>query len=143
MNLLTLLGVLLISSTTAFAEDLIYLHCNGELTSKVTNTHTDEIIQQNKGKHTKTYIIDRQRRMVMFKGGQWLNADIIDQVLSSTRESGQGFSTSEETIRMSLNPVGEYIYEQRIRQRNISMDVDAIGTCQEVDSSAFVMKQEQ
>ena len=79
----------------------------------------------------------------MFKGGQWLNADIIDQVLSSTRESGQGFSTSEETIRMSLNPVDEYIYEQRIRQRNISMDVDAIGTCQEVDSSAFVMKQEQ
>ena len=134
MNLLTLLGALLISGTPAMAEELIYLHCKGTLTSKVTNMDTSEIIQQNKGLQSKIYIIDPQRRMVMAKGGQWLNAEMIDGVLSSTGRSGQGFSTSDETIRMSLDPVGDYIYEQRIRQRNISMQVDVMGTCQEIDT---------
>ena len=137
MNLLTLLGALLIPGTPAIAQELIYLHCKGDLTSKVANTNTSEIIQQNKGQQSKTYIIDPQRRMVMSKGGQWLNADMIDGVLSSTGRSGQGFSTSEETIRMSLDPVGEYTYVQRIRQRNITMEVDVMGTCQEVDSSSL------
>ncbi len=137
MTLLTLFSALLISGTPAIAEELIYLRCNGDLTSKVTNTNTSEIIQQNKGQQSKTYIIDPQRRMVMLKGGQWLNAEMIDDVLSSTGKSGQGFSTSEETIRMRLNPVGEYIYQQKIIQRNISMQVDVLGTCQEIDSSSL------
>ena len=129
--------VLLTSGTSAIAEELIYLHCKGDLTSKVANTNTSEIIQQNKGKQSKTFIIDPQRRMVMFKGGQWLNAEMIDGVLSSTGRSGQGFSTSEETIRISLNPVSEYSYAQRIQQRNITMEIYVIGTCQEVDPSSL------
>ena len=143
MNLLTLLGALLISSTPALCDDLIYLDCKGELASKVTNTNTLEIIQQNKGRQSKTYIIDPQRRMVMLKGGQWLKAEMINGVLSSTGMSGQGFSTSEEKIRMSLDPIGDYSYQQTIRQRNISMVVDVIGTCKELDSSAFVMNEKQ
>ena len=135
MNLLTLFGVVLIFGTPAIADELIYLHCKGDLTSKVMNTNTSEIIQQNKGKQNKTYIIDPQRRMLMSQGGQWLNAEMIDGVLSSTGVSGQGFSTSQETIRMNLDPVGEYTYEQRIQQRNISMVVDVMGTCREVDHS--------
>tara|TARA_B100000482_G_scaffold44556_1_gene29096 strand:- start:832 stop:1236 length:405 start_codon:yes stop_codon:yes gene_type:complete len=134
MNLLTILGALLISSTPTLADDLIYLDCKGDLSSKVTNTNTSEIIQQNKGTHTKTYIIDPQRRMVMLKGGQWLKAEMIDGMLSSKGMSGQGFSTSEEIIRMSLNPIGEFTYQQTIRQRNISMVVDVTGTCEELDS---------
>ena len=137
MILLTLFSVLLTSGTFAIAEELIYLHCKGDLTSKVANTNTSEIIQQNKGKQSKTFIIDPQRRMVMFKGGQWLNAEMIDGVLSSTGRSGQGFSTSEETIRISLNPVSEYSYAQRIQQRNITMEIYVIGTCQEVDPSSL------
>ena len=137
MNLLNLFVAVLISGTPAIAEELIYLHCKGDLTSEVANTDTSEIIQQNKGRQSKTYIIDPQRRMVMVKGGQWLNAEMIDGVLSSTGRSGQGFSTSEETIRMSFDPVGEYTYAQRIRQRNITMEVDVMGTCQEVDSSSL------
>ncbi len=137
MILLTLFSVLLTSGTSAIAEELIYLHCKGALTSKVANTNTSEVIQQNKGKQSKTFIIDPQRRMVMFKGGQWLNAEMIDGVLSSTGRSGQGFSTSEETIRISLDPVSEYTYAQRIQQRNITMEINVIGTCQEVDSSSL------
>ena len=137
MILLTLFSVLLTSGTSAISEELIYLHCKGDLTSKVANTNTSEIIQQNKGKQSKTFIIDPQRRMVMFKGGQWLNAEMIDGVLSSTGRSGQGFSTSEETIRISLDPVSEYTYAQRIQQRNITMEINVIGTCQEVDPSSL------
>ena len=137
MILLTLFSVLLTSGTSAIAEELIYLHCKGDLTSKVANTNTSEIIQQNKGKQSKTFIIDPQRRMVMFKGGQWLNAEMIDGVLSSTGRSGQGFSTSDETIRISLDPVSEYNYAQRIQQRNITMEINVIGTCQEVDPSSL------
>ena len=137
MILLTLFSVLLTSGTSVIAEELIYLHCKGNLTSKVANTNTSEIIQQNKGKQSKTFIIDPQRRMVMFKGGQWLNAEMIDGVLSSTGRSGQGFSTSEETIRISLDPVSEYTYAQRIQQRNITMEITVIGTCKEVDSSSL------
>lgn len=137
MILLTLFSVLLTSGTSTIAEELIYLHCKGDLTSKVANTNTSEIIQQDKGKQSKTFIIDPQRRMVMFKGGQWLNAEMIDGVLSSTGRSGQGFSTSEETIRISLDPVSEYTYAQRIQQRNITMEINVIGTCQEVDPSSL------
>ena len=137
MNLLNLFGALLISGTPAIAEELIYLQCKGDFTSKVSNMDTSEIIQQNKGRQSKTYIIDPQRRMVMVKGGQWLNAEMIDGVLSSTGRSGQGFSTSEETIRMSFDPVGEYTYAQRIRQRNITMEINVIGTCLEVDPSSL------
>ena len=137
MILLTLFSVLLTAGTSAIAEELIYLHCKGDFTSKVANTNTSEIIQQNKGKQSKTFIIDPQRRMVMFKGGQWLNAEMIDGVLSSTGRSGQGFSTSEETIRISLDPVSEYNYAQRIQQRNITMEINVIGTCQEVDPSSL------
>ena len=70
----------------------------------------------------------------MLKGGQWLKAEMIDGMLSSKGMSGQGFSTSEEIIRMSLNPIGEFTYQQTIRQRNISMVVDVTGTCEELDS---------
>ncbi|WP_197459919.1 hypothetical protein [Synechococcus sp. MIT S9508] len=137
MILLTLFSVLLTSGTSTIAEELIYLHCKGDLTSKVANTNTSEIIQQNKGKQSKTFIIDPQRRMVMFKGGEWLNAEIIDGVITSIGRSGQGFSTSEKTIRISLDPVSEYTYAQRIQQRNITMEINVIGTCQEVDPSSL------
>ena len=137
MKYLPLIGCLLVSASPAFAEDLVYLTCKGDLTSKVTNTNTSEVVQENKDKHIKTYIVDRERRKVMSKGEQWMNAEIIDGFLTGSGTVGQGFSTSEETIRMRLNPVGEYIYQQKIIQRNISMQVDVLGTCQEIDSSSL------
>ena len=137
MKYLPLIGCLLVSASPAFAEDLVYLTCKGDLTSKVTNTNTSEVVQENKDKHIKTYIVDRERRKVMSKGEQWMNAEIIDGFLTGSGTVGQGFSTSEEMIRMNLNPVGGYTYKRTIRQRNISMEIEAVGACEEVDASVI------
>tara|TARA_B100001175_G_C19391672_1_gene581778 strand:+ start:503 stop:934 length:432 start_codon:yes stop_codon:yes gene_type:complete len=137
MTYLPLIGALLLSASPAIADDLTYLTCKGDLTSKVTNTNTSEVIQKNKGRHIKTYIVDRDRRRVMAKGGQWMNADIIDGILTGSGTFGQGFSTSEETIQIDIDTVGEYSYEQNIRQRNISMEIEAVGTCTEVDAAVI------
>ena len=72
-----------------------------------------------------------------------MNAEISDGVVTSSGKTGQGFSTTEATLRISIAPVSEYAYQQRITQRNISMDVDAMGTCEEVDASVFVTGEEQ
>jgi hypothetical protein len=134
MKLTIFLGALVLSASPTIADDLLYLKCKAELTSEATNTETSEIIQKNKGKYSKTFIFDRERRRMMSKGGQWLNADIIDGVVTSSGKIGQGFSTTEETFRISIAPVGEYVYQQSIRQGRISMEIDAIGTCEEIDA---------
>jgi len=66
-----------------------------------------------------------------------MNADIIDGILTGSGTFGQGFSTSEETIQIDIDTVGEYSYEQNIRQRNISMEIEAVGTCTEVDAAVI------
>ena len=137
MRLTALLGALFVAGTPAFADDLLYLQCKGELTSEVTNTETSEVIEKNKGKHSKTYMLDRERRRMMSKGGQWLNAEIIDGVVTSSGKTGQGFRSTEETVRISISPVSEYVYQQSIKQGRISVEIDAMGTCQEIDASVF------
>jgi hypothetical protein len=135
MKLKPLLCLLFLVGSPAVADDLLYLKCKGDLTSKVTNINTSEVLQENKGRHRKTYIIDRGRRKVMAKGGQWINAEIIEGLLTGSGTFGQGFSKSKETIRINIDPVDKYSYMQHIRQRNISMEIDALGTCEEIDAS--------
>jgi hypothetical protein len=75
--------------------------------------------------------------MVMSRGGQWFNAEIIDGVLSSSWKLGQGKTTRKETLLMHINPVGDYSTEKNIRQGNITMDVVADGTCEKIDADTF------
>ena len=143
MKLTPLLVAMFLAGTPASADDLLYLKCRGDLTSEVTNTETSEVIQKNKGRHSTTFIFDRERRRIMLKGGKSMNAEISDGVVTGSGKTGQGFSTTEASLRISIAPVSEYAYQQRITQRNISMDVDAMGTCEEVDASVFVTGEEQ
>ena len=137
MKLITLLGALLLSPTPAFADDLVYLNCQGKFTSKVVNLNSSGVIQENKGRHSKTYIIDIQRRMVMSRGGQWFNAEIINGILTSSWTLGQGKTTNKETVSMHFNPAGSYSSKKNIRQGNISMDVETIGSCDKIDAADF------
>ena len=137
MRVFLSLGVFLIPVSPAFSSNLLIIKCAGDVTSKVVNTNTSDVIQENKGLHNKIYIIDRERRMVMAKGSQWLSAQIIDGVLTGSGQSGQGVSTSAESITINIEPIGAYTYEQSIKQKNISMDIDAMGQCEKVDSSVL------
>ena len=137
MKFLTLLGVLFLSNTPAFADTLMFLKCQGEFASKAINLNTADVIQENKGRHSKTYVIDKERRMVMSRGGQWFNAEIIEGVLSGSWKLGQGKTTRKETVLMHINPVGDYSTEKNIRQGNITMDVVADGTCEKIDADTF------
>jgi hypothetical protein len=137
MKFLSLLGALFLSNTPALADNLMFLKCQGEFASKAINLNTSDVIQENKGRHSKTYVIDKERRMVMSRGGQWFNAEIIDGVLSGSWKLGQGKTTRKETVLMHINPVGDYSTEKNIRQGNITMDVAADGTCEKIDADTF------
>ena len=137
MKFLSLFGALFLSNTPALANNLIFLKCQGEFASKAFNLNTSDIIQENKGRHRKTYVIDKERRMVMSRGGQWFNAEIIDGVLSGSWKLGQGKTSRKETVLMHINPVGDYSTEKNIRQGDITMDVVADGTCEKIDADTF------
>ena len=143
MKLPLLLTTLILTASPAFADDLLYLQCKGELTSEVTNTETSEVIEKNKGKHSKIYMLDRERRRMMSKGGQWLNAQIIDGVVTSSGKTGQGFRSTEEIVRISISPVSKYAYQQSIKQGRISVEINAMGTCEEIDASMFTNRAKQ
>ena len=132
-----LLSILLLSASPTLAEGILYLKCTGNLVSKVSNADTSELMQKNEGRHSKSYVVDLERRKVMSMGGQWMNAEIIDGVLTASGMTGRGLSTSEETIGIIISPIGEYTYQQSVNRRNITMDIDAAGDCEEVDASVL------
>ena len=137
MKVLTLLGAFFLSNTPVFAGNLVFLKCQGEYASKAINLNTSDVIQENKGRHSKTYVIDKERRMVMSRGGQWFNAEIIDGVLSGSWKLGQGKTTRKGKVLMHINPVGDYSTEKNIRQGDITMNVVADGTCEKIDADTF------
>ena len=141
-----LLSVLLLSASSAVADDFVYLKCDNEMTLTSTEISTGKILNDDETKSETVYLkIDPNRnRFMSYKPSsdksdfKWDEASISGGVLSANMlETNKALKANGE-LNLEFKPAGKLRSKfSAIAFGLISSEIDITGDCVDVNASIF------
>tara|TARA_B100001057_G_scaffold105836_1_gene103409 strand:+ start:471 stop:920 length:450 start_codon:yes stop_codon:yes gene_type:complete len=148
MNFLLALGALLLSASTAVANDLLYLRCKKSDDIVITNSVTSEIIEKRTKDDSSILEIDLTKKTLVDARARFpLVFTIQNKTIIATYKVDNDELKSTDIFKLNLMP--PYLISSKgtaiVKTMNRSLAFRGEGSCEEVDASVFetVMKESE
>ena len=148
MKCLLALGALLLSASTAVANDLLYLRCKKSDDIVITNSATSRIIGKRTKDVTSIFKIDLTKKTLADARARFpLSFTVQNKIIIATYKVDNDELKSDDMFKLNLMP--PYSISAKgaaiVKTMNRSLTSRGEGSCEEVDASVFekVMKESE
>ena len=148
MKYLLALGALLLSASSAVADDLLYLRCKKSDDIVITNSATSQIIEERTKDDISILKIDLTKKTLTdARAGYPLSFAVQNKVIIATFKVDNDVLKSADIFKLNL--MSPYSISAKgtaiVKTMNKSLTSRGEGSCEEVDASVFekVMKESE
>ena len=138
-KLSVLLGALLLSASTALADDFLYLQCDTKFSKISKDLRANKVIESDEGADVLLSKVDliNSRVMTAEDDAEWEEVEIVNGVYSVDDEKLVDGVSLSASMFLQVDPPGQMTVNVLSRDDNSSVSFKVTGMCKEVEASVF------